>query len=244
MKHLFVGTVLHPSANWQQLYELQTRFLSQTTTDYTLVIASEQQPDFVDGLWLQKPHISSNASMSHLYGIYALYKYFILQKDSDFLILDSDAFPIQKGWRSYLTKLMLLHQKKYAAPIRYENLDVFPHPCALFILGEALQSIGRHLLQPTQTTTPRKFTVYKRLDVGHALPLDSLFPLLRSNKYNLHPLRYGIYYDIFYHHVGGSHNGKLNSDLYWNTSSVQTEYSEQIFTHPDEFIAKLQGKTL
>src|SRR2546425_2026497 len=43
-----------------------------------------------------------------------------------------DCFPVRKGWHDVLANQMHRFNKDFAAPVRAENLDLFPHPSAVF----------------------------------------------------------------------------------------------------------------
>jgi hypothetical protein len=130
----------------------------------------------------------------------------------NYLILDSDAFPFRAGWLPRLLSWMKGGQscgeKQYAAVVRTENLDTFPHPCAFFIKGSFLSRFrfdftGRRY--PEQTNLAGA----KVSDVGSAIPTvwggrHVMLPLLRSNVWNPHPILGAIYGGMFYHHGAGS----------------------------------------
>jgi hypothetical protein len=128
--------------------------------------------------------------------------------DEDILIFtDSDAFPIT-DLREYLPRE--LDEYPLVAVQRLENLgDPQPHPCFCFTtvgfwrkirgdwhagfqwknsLGEMVTDVGGNLLVKLEKEKIR----WK--------------PLMRSNKTNLHPLWFGVYGDIVYHHGAGSRN--------------------------------------
>ena len=71
-----------------------------------------------------------------------IYYHFRHNPYKNYLLLDSDCFPVKHDWYEHLVNSMELVDKWYAAPVRTDNLDVFPHPCALFIRGE---HINKHL---------------------------------------------------------------------------------------------------
>ncbi len=117
------------------------------------------------------------------------------------LFLDGDAFPIAPISSDILKGLQL------AAVRRDENLgQTQPHPCFCFTtVGFWAEIEGDwNAGHAWETTTGEKIT-----DVGGNL-LALLegrgiewTPLLRSNRFNLDPLLYGVYADVAYHHGAG-----------------------------------------
>jgi len=120
------------------------------------------------------------------------------------LILDSDCFPIRSDWQTVLEDLMG-NKYEFAAPMRIENLDKFPHPCAFYMkrsyldLAEFGESqINNILGQPV-------------MDVGGATPIirsgkQIWLPLIKTNTVAPHCNYSTIYSDLFYHHGAGSRN--------------------------------------
>jgi hypothetical protein len=133
--------------------------------------------------------------------------------DDIIIFIDGDAFPIAEV-EPYVTER--LKRFKLIAVQRLENDgDVQPHPCFCATTlgfwrdlkgdwkeghrwtngkGEAVTSVGGNLLK--QLTDHR---------------IDWL-PILRSNKTNPHPLFFGIYGDIVYHHGAGFRKGECRVD--------------------------------
>jgi hypothetical protein len=128
--------------------------------------------------------------------------------DDDILIFtDSDAFPIA-DLREYLAEQLAEHP--LVAVQRLENLgDPQPHPCFCATTTGFWKKIRGDWHAGFQWKNRLGETV---TDVGGNLlgKLDSREirwkPLLRSNKNNLHPLWFGIYGGIVYHHGAGSRN--------------------------------------
>jgi hypothetical protein len=120
----------------------------------------------------------------------------------DFLVfMDGDAFPIAPLGPEILTDVPL------AAVRRDENLgDPQPHPCFCVTTVDFWNRIGGDWRQGyTWVNT----LGYRTSDVGGNL-LGQLRehnvawrPLLRSNRVNEHPIWFGIYADLVYHHGAG-----------------------------------------
>jgi hypothetical protein len=133
--------------------------------------------------------------------------------DDILIFMDGDAFPIA-DIETYVREK--LQSRKLIAVQRLENNgDIQPHPCFCATTvgfwrdlkgdwkeghrwknenGEEITSVGGNLL--------------KQLNDRH---IDWL-PILRSNKTNLHPLFFGIYGGLVYHHGAGFRKGECRVD--------------------------------
>jgi len=137
------------------------------------------------------------------------------QQDDDVLIfLDGDAFPIAD-------LAPLIQQVQTTTPLiaaqRLENHgDRQPHPCF------CVTTVGcwRKIKGDWQAGYTWKNTDGREVtDVGGNL-LGRLTteqipwtPLLRTNQLNLHPLFFGIYGDVIYHHGAGFRKGDTRAEL-------------------------------
>ena len=166
---------------------------------------------------------------------------------SGYLLLDSDCFPTGTGWHEILDNQMERLDKSIAAPIRYENLDKFPHPCAVYMTNKGVNN-------------PKVDFNYAKVEnllgdlideVGGMMPevSDQVLPMLRTNRVNLHPVAAGIYHHLFYHHGAGSRGFDFRLlkmyEYYnhWIDNECQPDYGEQLMSalinDPDGFIDKL-----
>jgi len=203
MKPLLVGSVFGPTVRNKVWLKLQQQFLKKTTDsfDYVAYLNNADRDLFsevkVIGYstteWKGNLHPHANA-------LNRILSYFRKHPYRYYLILDSDCFPVTRGWLNMLTSQMEVGGWKIAAPIRTENLDLFPHPCAFFINGEAIHDLAIDF----KPKSIKNLLGWGAWDPGTAIPLEKCFPLLRSNVYNPHPLFAGIYHDLFYHHACGS----------------------------------------
>jgi hypothetical protein len=177
--------------------------------------------------------------------------YFRHNKYKNYLLLDSDCFPVKHDWYEHLVDSLEVSGKWYAAPVRTDNLDVFPHPCALFIRGEY---IDKHLFTfRRQSTYVPSLKGEEVFDIGTAFKTDFdgkhiLFPLLRSNFINPHPILGAIYGDLFYHHGAGSRPPFFRSNGYWEKccpalyDSGRWKCFKWFKKDPERFIARLRGE--
>lgn len=154
-----------------------------------------------------------------------------------FLLLDSDCFPVTTNWHDILAKKMCEFGFNQAAPIRTENLDIFPHPSAMFF-----NKNGIHNFNPMILDT---INLLGKTHRDNSCPA-SFFPLLRTNKVNVHPICAAIYYDMFYHHGAGSREVLFRStdiDKYYeypNHRSWAAEATRQLIADPHNFINRLK----
>jgi len=204
---LLVGSVYGPSERNETWYKLQLEFLDRTTPNYqhAVFLSGADRNLFhrslilgeVENEW--KPIVVEGKKENfcpHMKGMQTIVDCFHKGNYDHCLILDSDCFPIREGWLDLLLNKMG-EKFMYAAPVRTENLDTFPHPSAFFI-----KTICGVNFQPTRWV--KNLIGEKMLDNGSCIPMDDTFPLMRSNRYNPHPIFGGIYYDLFYHHCCGS----------------------------------------
>jgi hypothetical protein len=222
---------------------LQQRFIASTTHDYDYAVYLNR----VDrGLFPSALIVGENngprTSLETQITLKSLLEYARSRPYAHYLILDSDAFPVRRGWVELLVKKM--GECRFAAPVRFENLDTFPHPCALFIKREA---IGDHF-DFAPSFDYHDLLRQPVLDVGTAIKRDRCFPLVRTNRINVHPILAGLYYDVFYHHGGGSRRALLRSVFhgYYDHLVSDEETAEkrtfaELQQDPEGFINRLRG---
>jgi hypothetical protein len=126
-------------------------------------------------------------------------------RDDDVLIfLDGDAFPIG-DIESLLKQKLSTH--KLVAVQRLENYgDVHPHPCFCATTVGFWRTIKGDWKEGYQWPDKKGNmgsdvggNLFKQLRENQI----EWFPLLRSNRKNLHPVFFGIYGGIIYHHGAG-----------------------------------------
>jgi len=248
-KTLVASVFTHTDRN-KEWYKLQTKFVKKTTDNYdhavfldrispepfsdSIVIGSNKQ-DFIeicldDNKWNLTPH---------LIGLEKITQFFFENNCYDkCLILDSDCFPIRYNWEKLLLDKM--KNKPIAAAIRTENLDTFPHPCVFFMTKDAK---GKFSFRPNKLYT--NLMGDKFVDSGCNIPNHICYPLIRTNKYNPHPIIAGIYFDTFYHHCCGSRvveTRALTNYKYYDHMSLENEDKlfENLTKDPEYFIQKLR----
>lgn len=247
---LLVASVFSPSDRNPVWYALQRQFLG-TTTDVPFTHAL-----FLNGVD-PAPFTNSQTigvapgNLGHVQGLEQIVDYFHRNEEyTHLLVLDSDAWPVCPKWATVLTRLMERHGKHAAAPLRFENLDTFPHPCAMFL---DRREIG---LVREWTTQPCKNLLWKDVvDVGTHLwgDLNKFLPLLRSNRQSPHPVFGAVYGHIFYHHGAGSREPvtrSMLSGMYAHYieehqhAEIEGRLFEELVRDPHRLMSRLTGTPL
>jgi len=232
---ILVGSVYNQeSLKW---HEIQYEFLRINTScefDHIVFFHGLQ-----DGL-VQLDCDLVDAREQHVFGIGKVLEKFECEKEySHCLILDSDAFPIEKKWDYRLKKVMDENLCSAACPIRFENLDTFFHPCVVFFDRKALpMDIG---LKPIENLLGHK------CDEVAVDPHCKTFPLLKTNLFSPHPVASSIYFDMFYHHGFGSRDFNCRSvhvNNYYPDVTHPDSLTRSLFSNPKSFISKLMGKKI
>lgn len=143
--------------------------------------------------------------------------------ENDLLVfMDSDAFPVASNWVEKVTEY--LKEVPIVAIQRKENLDNpmpldcrdYPHPCFLattikFWKENSLNwniDVGKGIYTPG-------ITLKKWLDEKGI----KWKPLNRTNIFNTHPLMFGVYDDIIYHHGCGQRQAFDGIDI-WSRPKI------------------------
>ena len=240
---LHVVTVYYGKSDVNSLWlRLQQEFLKHTTKNYRFSVylndCDKSLFTDIDILGIAPNDIPKhNHSLNHLCCLKKLIK--LIDQNSDtYLILDSDCFPIQQGWQSILLNAMDKSGHQVAAPIRVENLDLFPHPCAMFITNKGMKTLemipsNQHYYSANLLGVERQEPTCNHL----------AFPLLRSNQVNIHPIGAAIYHNIFYHHGAGSRQPTFHSiDKNTLVETLKWKLSlKYLDSDPWAYIAKLNG---
>ena len=249
-KPLAIATIFAPSERNAAWYSLQKRFLAKTTNvpfDYSVILNGVKPVGFDPGDVVLVNH----ENVGHGEALMQAVERFREDRHDAYLLLDSDCFPVTPGWHHILTDLMTCFGRVVAAPVRTENLDLFPHPCAFFLLDEALADPR---LEFRKVTSSRNLLGFEVSDAGCAAQEmgDSLLPLLRTNVVNLHPVAAAIYHHLFYHHGAGSRDFEfrvLKRFGYYRhcyPNGGQQAVGERLFRalirDPDRFIDRLMGR--
>lgn len=221
-KQLLVGSIFRDGGPDQaEWLELQLKFLRATTPSFDHVsYVNSPKHDLLEGLGTtfvnDNVADTSNAltvtSQQHINGLNGLLAYFkgCRHNYDYFLFLDNDAFPIRKEWLRSLVLKMDRHGRQIAVAVRPENLEYRWHASILFASQSSLDSLRFGL----DRLPSSDFMSHDEWDVGVGAFQGKLrhlvWPLIRTNKVNIHPIAYGVYYDMFYHHTfGGRRHSKF-----------------------------------
>lgn len=199
----YIITVHYSKKEW---IEIQNKYIRSYTSlpHKVIAIVSEGLEDITPKDWtvVRDGGIKDHATKLNIAGDLITG----LIKDDDIIVfLDSDCFPIA-NWCDHI--LNLLSQKQIIAVQRLENLgDIQPHPCFSCIKAHLWREIKGdwRMGYKWQTSSGHQVT-----DVGGNM-MQILgergidwHPIHRTNTFNAHPLFFGIYGDIVYHHGAGS----------------------------------------
>ena len=244
---LIVG-IYAPSALNVHWYNLQKRFIASTTTvphEFRVYLNGVDPEGFEPDDILE----ISSTNEGHAIALQRVAEHFARREHSAYLLLDSDCFPIASGWHNVLLKQMQRFGKQFAAPVRVENLDLFPHPCAMFFLPSALQS---GCLDFAHATAKNLLGV----DINDPCAAmqgqcENLLPLMRTNVLNVHPIAAAIYHHLFYHHSVGSRGifyRVLNKFAYYDhwhnvadDNRCLKKLLDALLRDPEGFVASLMG---
>lgn len=186
-------------ASVEKWHQIQLRYLPNTTCDYDFCVYLNDKPvDLPNTKIIHVDPRPDECRMEHMRGVRGIVEHFKNNPQYDYcLMLDSDAFPIQKGWENILISNM--KNTNIAAAVRFENLDTFPHPCIFFFNRKGIDKFEFHFDQMTNIVNFRFEEFNIRVKEGY-------FPLIKTNVYSPHPILSVVYYHLFYHHGAGSRN--------------------------------------
>lgn len=222
---LIMSVYSRHSLKW---FNIQKKAIEKTTTNYIHAVylnnidITETNGSIVVGKSVY--NTDKKQSHQHYNGLNQLLDYAKLGDYRGWLFLDCDCFPINNRWEQILNN-------KNAAVIRTENLDTFFHPCAVYSADKNLSFrmlsninlLGQHFSEVTA--------------------IGNFFPMVRTNKLNLDPLKYAVYYDLFYHHCAGSRKFLTRTSKYYKSYNKNYNHYEKLFFEdPFGFINKLAGE--
>ena len=248
-RKLLIVSIFAPSDFNRQWYSLQKRFISKNTKipyEFKVVLNGCDRGAFEETDILY----ANNDNIGHSHALKQVLDYFRSVSCDAYLILDSDCFPVWDGWHEVLFEQMRKFNKIIAAPVRVENLDLFPHPSAFFILAHGIHhpKINFDVMQITNLLGGAV------ADVGGGMQNtigQLLMPMLRTNVVNVHPIAAAVYHHLFYHHGAGSRDFDFRIlkryDYYghWHSSGDKEAQGSQLInsllSDPEDFIDRLMN---
>jgi hypothetical protein len=259
-KKLLIASIYSEVSKQNGWYDIQKKFLDLTTKDYDFgIFYNQTSPDlpaltighhtgddvrrhFHNGEYQPDDEVLAENYAGYLYDMRVAYfkimDYFRSHQNEydNFLLIDCDAFPVHPHWQDVLTKRMEMTARWYSGLLRGETFEDYPWLGVFYIRGEYIQ-------EEIMDWFPRKhrnlwghyFREFgtSRIKVYHE-DRNIWYPLLRSNVVNMHPVRFGIYNHLFYHHMKGSRN-KDDPDFKPNLTSLS---KPEMIGYYDHYIPK------
>ncbi len=236
-----------PGANADLWRTLQRKFVGETAGDhhYGVIVNGGDAGLYPECVSALPDTVSHRQAIDVALGLFRENE----GKFDNFLLLDSDCWPVRRDWQRVAAGLMGADYL-YAATVRIENFDLFPHPSAVLMKRGFLKSAnfgfsrGPNLLGLEVS------------DVGAAMPreLDGKqiwYPLIKTNKVAPHPLYASVYGDLFYHHCAGSRGIGFRANSFgfydhiiWPRRVHRQVYGEvttELAAAPRRFINRLRG---
>jgi len=200
---LYIVTAHHQDPRW---IEIQTRFLRRHIREPfelwgSLEGISMEWHAFFDRVI---PSVGNHSGKLNLLAAEVAH----IAHDNDLIMfLDGDAFPIADPLPSCL--LELTHSDLVAVQRFENNGDLQPHPCFAVTYVGKWRGFGGDWSSgnPWPTTTGEVTDVGGNLLRALERTGSSWKPLLRTNGTNDHPLFFGVYGHIVYHHGSGFRSG-------------------------------------
>ena len=257
----------------QKWLDLQLRFLQKTTANYDhYAVVVEKSSEENEAVFRSKtnviipdrssyrdrpklpPYLGCHKHLRGLNKVQALFKENIGKYDG-FLLLDSDAFPVQTGWLETLHTAMSGSNtgKDIAVAQRFEHMENRLHCSILYCLPHAVNNLHFHHAEIDGGC----MLATRELDMvigDYQVALrNKVFPLVNSNQHKVHPLMCLVYYHMFYHHGAASREAMYRSNImYWNfvlrgyvknvnIKIQQKQLTDRLFDDPERFIEYLSG---
>lgn len=218
---------------------LQREYLGSTVGefDHAVYLGHRADPALFEGCKVAGT-AAPGSKREHLNGLLALSAFCRENSYSGYLILDCDAFPIMPNWEETLRFYIKRFNKRCATAIRTENLDTFPHPCVVYTQDPGALQWG---MKPGINLMGRPVTDVTCLE-------GEVFPMLKTNRLNVHPTLATVYFDMFYHHGAGTRvfsmratNCGYYDHVLLNGRPDSEELLSRLQTDPQAFVASLHG---
>ena len=207
---IHIVTNHHKSIKW---LELQSKFLRENTIgDYKVYCGVSDMPKEVELPLVEKYDLDKLEGvenkhaykMNHLSNLVSVSD----QNKSDLLIfLEPDALPIHRGWDQFIEgclneySAIAISREENIEPLLREDQKPYPHPCFFATtLGFWKENNLSWDLDPSQGAECAGVLLKKWFDESG----NKWAKLLRTNCFNLHPLNFGVYGDLIYHHGSGN----------------------------------------
>jgi hypothetical protein len=150
-----------------------------------------------------------------------------LEDNAKLVFLDGDAFPISPRWTTivddYLTghEIAAISRSENPEPMLADKYKPYPHPCFFATRVDFWRDNDlKWNLDPANGVE----TAGPTLKIWSEENGYKIKHLLRSNHMDLHPLFYGVYDDIIYHHGAGNRQVYDSVDI-WSRPRLAEKYS-------------------
>jgi len=185
---------------------------------------SESNITFID---VTKAHEDYNLSKEHWIRLNFIYDH--LEKNVEFddediiVFADSDAWPIRE-WEGKINSLLeknkavAIERRENPEPLLTDKAKPYPHPSFFAIKANFWK---KHYRKGLEWDLGPKEDQFKTSGPTIKIWLEdngySYAPLLRTNCIDIHPLYYGVYGDIIYHHGAGTRPKYDSADIWLRT---------------------------
>lgn len=184
---------------------------------------------------IRVPNVHSD-KLNELYRIQT--EVFDCQDDDLLVFLDPDALMFMNNWdkkiRDYLLdfEVVAISREENIEPLLREDQKPYPHPCFLATTVKFWRENNLSWdLDPSQGAECAGVLLKQFLDQNNI----EWKRLLRTNVYNLHPLNFGIYDDMIYHHGSGNRPVYDSIDI-WSREELAQAYGVGLDLHWPELL--------
>tara|TARA_B100001123_G_scaffold434907_1_gene562334 strand:+ start:8139 stop:8966 length:828 start_codon:yes stop_codon:yes gene_type:complete len=226
----------HKTLKW---LNLQSEYLQKNTIDAYKVYCGatdlevgieEEKQNFSDSIKeLYEFHTLENVINRHPDKLNYLVNLITLNEENknDLLVfLDPDAFPIFEAWdtqiKTWLEQLPVfaINRGENIEPLLKENQKPYPHPCFFATTIKFWKENNLSWdIDSSQGADCAGVLLKKWLDQNN----HGWGKLIRTNCFNLHPLNFGVYGNMIYHHGSGNRPVYDSIDI-WSRPGLAQKY--------------------
>ena len=160
-------------------------------------------------------------------------------KDDLLVFLDPDALPVYAGWDSQLKiwlkdmPALAISREENVEPLLKDDQKPYPHPCFFVTtLGFWKKNNLSWELDPPQGAHCAGVLLKKWFDENK----HQWGRLVRTNCFNIHPLNFGVYGEMIYHHGSGNRPVYDSVDVFHRPRLAQ-KYGVSLDLHFPELLA-------
>ena len=246
---LHIITNHHKTLKW---LGIQSNYLNKNTSQEYKVycgITDIDPTESLEAIRNELPHIDrysfyelegiTNRHADKMNALFDLIKIDMLEDDL-LVFLDPDALPIKKDWdqlveqrmKSTSFPILAISREENPEPLLRADQRPYPHPCFLFTNLKFWKENNLSWdLDPAQGADCAGVLLKKWLD-------ENKFQwgrILRTNCFNLHPLNFGVYGNIIYHHGSGNRPTYDSIDI-WSRPELASKYGVGLDLHFPELL--------